>query len=41
MKIRIAALASVVLVSACASMNTTIPTKTSDGVLTNNAGMTL
>ena len=41
MKIRIAALASVVLVSACASMNPTIPTKTSDGVLTNNAGMTL
>jgi len=41
MTTRIAAIAFALLVSACASMNPTIPTKTADGVLTNSNGMTL
>ena len=41
MTIRIAALALALLVSACASMNPTIPTKEEGGVLTNSNGMTL
>ena len=36
MTFRIAAPAFALLVSACASMNPTIPTKTADGVLTNS-----
>ena len=41
MKRRLALLGLALLASACASMNPTIPTKTADGVLTNDAGMTL
>jgi predicted lipoprotein with Yx(FWY)xxD motif len=41
MKRRLAMLALALLASACASMNPTIPTRTADGVLTNDAGMTL
>jgi predicted lipoprotein with Yx(FWY)xxD motif len=41
MTFRAAPLAFAVLLSACASMNPTIPTKTADGVLTNDNGMTL
>jgi predicted lipoprotein with Yx(FWY)xxD motif len=41
MSFRVASLTLALLVSACASMNPTIPTKTADGMLTNDAGMTL